>query len=443
MSEAYILKEADNYTVFYFEDLNFWPLRHKLVMFYHWKDDENNKNTLVKNNLHIFYDIEDNGFYLTVEKPALHEIHEVIEETYGINEFWVPKENNSPVEQDYVLDEETLYDANIPYLHTDLDEFFNMDEFSETGHAGICGITRSGKSTLLISMVKRFLDNNALVLYRDDGGGEFRYLAYYYENGVRVFIPQGPVNLKISVPVAIERFDWRHPASIIEKVYRGDYPLNVIVFDSFANPEAPKMIGRFYYRLLRDMLSFLQRKSYSEKYPLVFALDELNDIAAPRSKGYALSEEGKAFISLALRKTGKHYVKILCSTHRLAQLTSDFRSQIDNIFIKRYAGGDAWAFLKDNTITFNKWAYIKLWKIITTMPPSYFLYFDRYRRFDLYNFPDIPRPNVDYECLGVLGGEGEGRKAVCSKCGFAWTYKGDKDVTKCPRCRAYVHFDSE
>jgi len=442
MSQAYILKEAENYTVFYFEGLRFRPLYHKLIFWHGWREDNNQENTLVKNDMHISYAFEDNGFYLVVEKPALHEVHELIEETYGVNEFLVPKEDDSPVSQDYVLGEETLSGANIPYVHTDLEEFFNMDEFSETGHAGICGITRSGKSTLLISMVKRFLDNNALVLYRDDGGGEFRYLAYYYENGVRVFIPQGPVNLKISVPVTIERFDWRHPASIIQSVYRGDYPLNVIVFDSFANPEAPKMIGRFYYRLLRDMLSFLQRKSYGEKYPLVFALDELNDIAAPRSKGYALSEEGRAFVSLALRKTGKHYVKILCSTHRLAQLTSDFRSQIDNIFIKRYAGGDAWAFLKDNTITFNKFAYVKLWKIITTMPPSYFLYFDRYRRFDLYKFADIPRPKVDYECLGVLG-EGEGRNAVCPKCGFTWLYRGDRDETRCPRCKAHVYFDSE
>jgi hypothetical protein len=441
MPEAYILKETENYTVFYFEDLNFWPLRHKLVMFHHWDYDDSNENTLVKNGLHISYDIEDNGFYLTVEKPAVHEVHVLVEETYGINEFYFPKENEED-DTEYVLDENDLEDIKVPYVFTNVNELFDMSQFSETGHAGICGITRSGKSTLLISMVKRFLDNNAFVLYRDDGGGEFRYLAYYYENGVRVFIPEGPVNLKISVPVTIERFDWRHPSTIIQSVYRGDYPLNVIVFDSFANPEAPKMIGRFYYRLLRDMLSFLQRKSYSEKYPLVFALDELNDIAAPRSKGYSLSEEGRAFVSLALRKTGKHYVKILCSTHRLAQLTSDFRSQIDNIFIKRYAGGDAWAFLKDNTITFNKFAYLKLWKIITTMPPSYFLYFDRYRRFDLYKFADIPRPKVDYECIGVLG-EGEGRKAVCPKCGFTWTYRGDRDETRCPKCKAHVYFDSE
>jgi hypothetical protein len=259
-----------------------------------------------------------------------------------------------------------------------------------------------------------------------------------------VFIPEGPgIRLEIGLPVKIERFDWKHPGTIIEQVYKGDYPFNVIVFDPFANPEAPKMIGRFYYKLLRDMLSTLQRKSYSEKPPLVFALDELNDIAAPRSKGYSLSEEAKAFVSLVLRKTGKHNVKILCTTHRLQQLSSDFRSQIDNIFVKRYAGADTWAFLKDNTITFNKWAYIKLWKIITTMPPEHFIYVDRYRRFDRYEFTDILRPQVEYECLGVLGGEGEGRKAVCPKCGFTWLYKGDKDETRCPSCRAYVYFDSE
>jgi len=346
-------------------------------------------------------------------------------------------------DKEFVLDEVGLEGIKVPYLFTDVYELFDMDQFSETGHAAICGITRSGKSTLLISMVKKFLDNNALILYRDDGGGEFRYLAYYFRNSTRVFIPEGPgIRLEIALPVKIERFDWKHPGTIVEQVYKGDYPFNVVVFDPFANVEFPKMIGKFYYRLLRDMLSFLQRKSYSEKYPLVFALDELNDIAAPRSKGYELSEEGKAFVSLVLRKTGKHNVKILCTTHRLAQLTSDFRSQIDNIFIKRYAGGDAWAFMKDNLTTFNKWAYIKLWKIITSIPPQYFLYVDRYRRFDLYKFADIPRPQVDYECIGVLG-EGEGRKAVCPKCGFTWVYRGDRDETRCPRCKAHVYFESE
>jgi len=443
MPEAYILKETENYTVFYFEDLNFWPLRHKLVMFHHWDYDDSNENTLVKNGLHISYDIEDNGFYLTVEKPAVHEVHVLVEETYGINEFYFPKENEED-DTEYVLDETGLEDIKVPYVFTNVNELFNMDQFSETGHAAICGITRSGKTTLLISMTKRFLRNDAMVLYRDDGGGEFRYLAYQFKNATRVFIPEGPgIRLQIGLPVKVERFDWKHPGTIIEQVYKGDYPFNVIVFDPFANVEFPKMIGKFYYRLLRDMLSFLQRKSYSEKYPLVFALDELNDIAAPRSKGYALSEEAKAFVSLVLRKTGKHNVKILCTTHRLQQLSSDFRSQIDNIFIKRYAGADTWAFLKDNTITFNKWAYIKLWKIITTMPPEHFIYVDRYRRFDRYEFTDIPRPKVEYECLGILGGEGEGRKAVCPKCGFTWTYKGDRDETRCPSCRAYVYFDSE
>jgi len=440
MSQAYILKEAENYTVFFFEGFRFRPLYHKLILWHGWREDGNEENTLVKNGMHISYGFEDNGFYLTVERPALHEIHEIIEETYGINEFLVPKRED----QEFILDEEGLEDIKVPYLFTDVYELFDMDQFSETGHAAICGITRSGKSTLLISMVRKFLDNNALVLYRDDGGGEFRYLAYYYEDAVRVFVPEGPgIRLEIGLPVKVESFDWKHPASIIERVYKRDYPFNVIVFDSFANPEAPKMIGRFYYRLLRDMLSFLQRKSYSEKYPLVFALDELNDIAAPRSKGYSLSDEAKAFVSLVLRKTGKHNVKILCTTHRLQQLSSDFRSQIDNIFVKRYAGADTWAFLKDNTITFNKWAYIKLWKIITTMPPEHFIYVDRYRRFDRYKFADIPRPKVEYECLGVLGGEGEGRKAVCPKCGFTWLYKGDRDETRCPRCKAHVYFESE
>jgi hypothetical protein len=372
------------------------------------------------------------GFYMAVSKAAFDVVDKMLSQAYGEVKYLQEVEG----ETEYTLD-------NPVQARTNYDALYNMDKFSETGHAGICGITRSGKSTLLISLVRRFLEGGAFILYRDDGGGEFRYLAKYYPDATRVFIPEGPVDLRINLPVAIERFDWKQPGQIIDKVYRRDYPLNVIVFDSFANPEAPKMIGRFYYTLLREMLSSLQQKPSKEKMPLVFAIDELNDIAAPRSKGYTLSEEGKAFVSLALRKTGKHNVKILCTTHRLNQLMSDFRSQIDNIFLKRYAGGDAWAFLKDNLTTFNKYTYMKIWKILTTMPPAYFLYIDRQRRFDLCYFDDIPRPEVNYECQGVLGGERESRKATCPKCGFTWIYKGGRDVTRCPRCRAYIYFESE
>jgi len=304
--------------------------------------------------------------------------------------------------------EALLEDENIPWTEREVITFtdafeplYDMENFNRTGHALICGITRSGKTTLLLSMIKKYLDNNALILFRDDGGGEFRHLAYYYEGGVRVFIPRD-CTINSNIKFNIQEFDWKNPSEIINAVYRQDFPFNVIVFDPFVDPFKPQMMGVFYRDLFAHLLFTLQKKKSSEKIPLIFCIDEINDIAAPKFKGYEMSLDSKSLISIVLRKCAKHNVKVIATTHRMNQISLDVRTQMEAKIMKRSSGYDTWLFINDESVTFNKWAFIKLWKHIVTMPPQNFVYFDRTGFFDYCVFDDIPRVNGEYECIGVI-----------------------------------------
>ena len=319
-------------------------------------------------------------------------------------ESFVEEANTSNVRYDV---EAILEDQNLPWTERQVITFtdafeplYDMKNFGKTGHVLICGVTRSGKTTLLLSIIKKYLDNNALVLFRDDGGGEFRHLAYYYEDAARVFVPKG-CKINSSIKFHVQEFDWKNPSELVNAVYKRDYPFNVICFDPFVDPFKPQMLGVFYRDLFAHLLFTLQKKNASEKIPLIFCIDEINDIAAPKAKGFEMSLDSKSLIAIVLRKCAKHNVKVIATTHRMSQVSLDVRTQMEAKIMKRSSGHDAWLFMREESVTFNKWAYIKLWKHIVTMPPENFVYFDRTGFFDYCTFDDIPRVEGEYECIGV------------------------------------------
>jgi hypothetical protein len=277
---------------------------------------------------------------------------------------------------------------------TDISTIFSID-----GHILISGKTGSGKTTLQMTVIKKFLDNGTVVLHRDDGGLEFIYLAAYVKT--RIFIPDDPnVTLElIGFDADIVKF--KSPEEIVDAVWQYDYPYNVIVYDVFCLSSAQK--AKFYSQLFFYLIFMLQQKRKSEKRHVVFSIDELNDLIPPRGKGSPEFAITRADVELNIRKIRKHKVKLIATSHRFNQIGLDTRSQFEIKLIKKCYGYDIWSFLSQNLISSNNKTFWRMMKRVLTMPRNEFIMFDENNFFDRKTYPDIPRdPALDIEALGSL-----------------------------------------
>jgi len=275
----------------------------------------------------------------------------------------------------------------------------------------------SGKTTLQITLLKKFLERNRVVLFRDDGGLEFPYLSAYYDT--RIFIPnEKSIELDlIGFKADIVRFN--DPREIISQVYDYSYPLNVIVYDVFCDTARQRAI--FYSKLFMGLIGSLQRKRKSQKRKMVFGIDELNDLIPPRGKGSVEASITRADIEMNIRKIRKHKVQIIASSHRFNQIGVDTRSQMEQIYFKKSYGYDVWDFLSKNLITSNSKTFWGMVKRMLTLPRNQFVLFDENRHFDLYTFPDIPRdPNIDIEAIGSIPIESKDKNAIYRQRYLAW-----------------------
>jgi len=288
-------------------------------------------------------------------------------------------------------------------------------------HALLVGKTRQGKTSLLTTIEKNFLDLNkeTTILHRDDGGLEFLYLAQYYPT--RVFIPNDEAIKLEPFGFTCDIVPFDSPKEIIQKVFQYDYPFNVIVYDVFSLNAAQK--ARFYSELFMRMLFHVQQKRKSEKKPLIFSIDELNDLIPPKGKGNPEMALTRSDVEQNIRKLGKHKVRLIGSAHRFNQVGLDTRSQFEQVYVKKCYGYDAWDFFTKNLATSNKTTFWKVLKHVLKMPRNEFLLFDENQQYDFYKFPDIPRPDpnkVDIEALGSLTVEPKDDKSQSAANKYLW-----------------------
>ena len=337
---------------------------------------------------------------------------------------------------------EWLENPEIPWNNRKVQTYTHgLDElYNEVIHALFDGLTGSGKTTLLIAILRVFLDRGDYVLYRDDGKKEFRYLAYYFPDETRIFIPnEAQCNLELfgmKHEVEIVRFD--SPKEIIDKTYQFDKQFNVIVYDPFARPgpDGWKMKSDFYGMLFEYILLKVQGLRDSRKKHLIFAIDELNDLIPPRGKGVTTGYI-RAAIDADIRKLRGHNIQLFGSTHRFNQISIDTRSQMKNIFLKQSYGYDSYSFLSQNLISASPKTFWGLIKKISQMPEHIYLLFDKKRNFDLCTYPDIPRPKgLECECTGTLLQETNKKQAIINRrlsilyyYGRGHTYKDIVEIT--------------
>jgi len=291
---------------------------------------------------------------------------------------------------------------------TDLNKLFDHD-----GHILIEGQTGYGKTTLLLTLVKRFIQEGWKVLYRDDGGLEFGYLARYVST--QIFVPEGKdIQLNISgFNAKVVRTN--DPKTIIEETYNNNYPFNVIVFDAYAIQAED--IAEFFSGVFGMLIHKCQQTPRSKKERLLFSIDELNDLVSPRGMGTTPTHSKlRGLFETNIRKLRKHKVRLLSSSHRFTQIPRSVRSQCDHIFIKKSYGADIWDFMSRALITANNKTFWKVLRNVVSMPRNKFLYFDPDRKFDFGTFLDIPRdPNVDVEALGIYENPDKKGKKVSVK----------------------------
>ncbi|MBO3809633.1 MAG: DUF87 domain-containing protein [Candidatus Brockarchaeota archaeon] len=282
---------------------------------------------------------------------------------------------------------------------TDLNGFFE-----KMMHSAIVGRTGAGKSTLLLTLIKKFMDRGNVVLLRDDGGLEFRYLACRYPSETRVFIPvpdDGECVLKTHgfnceiVPV-------KTPGEALDVLGDGDRLLNVMVYDAFCLE--PGVAARWYSEMFKQLIYKCMQRALRFRSKLVLAIMELNDIVQPKVSTLTKEHEAvRTLIEYNIRKLRKFNVQLIAETHRFNMISVNVRSQFDYHFIKKSYGYDIWEFMTKNLLKASKYTFWALMGKATTMPPWQFLLFDYNGNYDLFQFGDIPRPRgVECEAHGVV-----------------------------------------
>jgi len=283
-----------------------------------------------------------------------------------------------------------------PRSFTDLGPFFEGGR-----HALIHGRTGSGKTALLLTLLKRLHEAGHRILMRDDGGLEFLYMLP--EIPMVVWVPRG-CKLVVKGPYDIETRSFIDPNEILEAVFKTDSRFHAVVYDAFC--WNPSLAAGVYSCLFQSLIFKCMQTERSRKRPLVFSFDELNDLIQPR--GYALTRghtSVRSMVEYNIRKLRKHKVTLIASTHRFNQIGINVRSQFSYIFIKQSYGHDVYDFINKNLITAANQTFWQVLRDLTTMGPEYVYIFDYKNNFDKCVFPDLPRPDITYHLHGKIQGE--------------------------------------
>jgi len=309
-------------------------------------------------------------------------------------------------------------------------KFTDVEKLLRGGyHTLIFGITGSGKTTMLLKLLKAFLDRGHTILARDDGGLESTFLLPY--TPITYWIPRG-CKLRVKdcpYKYYVEEFDWRRPEEILDSMW--DSPFNLVVFDAYCID--PGVSAVFWANMLERLIFKCMQTPMSRKKKLIFSVDELNDLIQP--KGHELTKKHadvRALIEYNIRKLRKHKVTLIATTHRFTQLSISIRTQFSYVIVKKSYGWDVWDFVSKSLATQSNEVFWSVLKDITVMGPEYAYLFDYKNNFDKFYIEDIERPELDVECDGIVKADEDARaekyRAKLMKLVEHLTVKG------CPKC---------
>jgi hypothetical protein len=278
--------------------------------------------------------------------------------------------------------------------------YVNWTKFLEGGyHTLLHGRTGAGKTTLLLTLLKVLYRNGHRVLMRDDGGLEFLHLLH--EIPMIIWIPAG-CSLEIDTDLNHEVRRFSDHKEILDNVYTG-HRFQVIVYDAYCVDPSPA--ARFYSDLFKELIYRCMQTSRSEKEPLVFSFDELNDLIQPQGRGLTKEHSRvKHILEYNVRKLRKHRVTLIASTHRFNQIGINVRSQFSYILIKQSYGSDVYDFINKNLVTAADNQFWSILRDLTSMDPWYVYVFDYKNNFDKLVFPDIQRSGITYRLDGEIQG---------------------------------------
>ena len=283
--------------------------------------------------------------------------------------------------------------------------FTSLTKMFEGGHHMVfVGMTGSGKTTLLLKVIEALHEEGHRVLYRDDGGREFKYLMTRIP--MVIWVPEG-CDLKVYPnghelePYEVRQF--KSGLDIIPEVFSSPTRFHVLLIDQFYYH--PSQSAPIYADILQALIFRCMRARESEKLDLVFSIDELNDLVQP--KGHELTRAHAAVRALVennIKKFRKHHVTLIASTHRLNWISVNVRSQFSYTWFKRSAGKDVYEFINRNLVRVAPGTFWHVVGELTSMGPEYVYLFDPNKNFDRFTFSDIPRPDIDTEATGLAPG---------------------------------------
>lgn len=272
-------------------------------------------------------------------------------------------------------------------------------------HTLLQGRTGAGKTTLLLNLLWRLHIHGHRILLRDDGGLDFLYLAPHIP--MTIWTPKQCIfklENQNNYNITIQSFD--STDEILEEAYTSSTRFHAVLYDCYCSDPTPA--AEFYSNLFKDLIYRCMQTQRTEKTPLVFSFDELNDLIQPRGMSLTRGHSDiRGMVEYNIRKLRKHRVTLIASTHRFNQIGVNVRSQFSYIMIKQSYGKDVYDFISHNLITAANDSFWTTLKTLTTMGPEYVYVFDYKNSYDKLRVPDIPRPTVEYQLKGHITSETE------------------------------------
>jgi len=299
----------------------------------------------------------------------------------------------------YLISDEAQLARMDEAIHSEPRSFTDLAPLFEGGrHILLHGRTGSGKTTLLLTLLRELHDAGHRILYRDDGGLEFRYLMPW--TPMVVWIPQG-CSFTVEGPYDVEVRSFTRPSEILEAVFETRQRFHAVVYDAYCYD--PGLAASFYSTLFQTLIFRCMQTPEREKRRLVFSFDELNDLIQPKGRELTKGHAGiRRMVEYNIRKLRKHRVTLIASTHRFNQIGINVRSQFSYIWIKQSYGYDVYDFISKNLVTAANQTFWRVLRELTSMGPEYVYLFDYQNRFDRFTFPDIPRPDIAYSLKGLV-----------------------------------------
>jgi len=274
------------------------------------------------------------------------------------------------------------------------------DFYKEGNHVLILGKTGSGKTVLLLNLIKKFLEHGFRVIHRDDGGLEFLKLLDFVDE-IAVMKPSTCYFNVASDKVIIYDYDVEKPYELVKFLLDSKHQFMVILFDVYCKDK--ELAADFWSEFFDAFITILMQRHVSVKRKVVLSFDEINDIIQPQKMELTpVHRKVRALVEYNIRKLRKHKVKLVCTSHRPNQLTLNIRSQFSYVFVKQSFGYDLYQFLNKELVHIGSRLFFKILRDIKDLDVAYAYLFDKKGYFDKLMFPNLPEYLPYYEIEGIL-----------------------------------------